>query len=75
MESAKVFMNGRSEAVRLPKSCRFGSNEVHVKKMGDMVLLFPKNKAWDVFMEGLAGFSDDFMSKRPVEKPQKRVGP
>jgi antitoxin VapB len=75
METAKVFMNGRSEAVRLPKNCRFASSEVYIKKVGDMVLLFPKNKAWDVFMEGLAGFSDDFMTERGNEKPQRRARP
>ena len=74
METAKIFMNGRSEAVRLPKNCRFAANEVYIKKVGDMVLLLPKNKAWDVFMQGLAGFSDDFMDERPNERPQKRAG-
>jgi antitoxin VapB len=73
METARIFMNGRSEAVRLPKNCRFASNEVYIKKVGDMVLLVPKNKAWDVFMEGLSGFSDDFMASRPNERPQNRA--
>jgi antitoxin VapB len=74
METAKVFMNGRSEAVRLPKNCRFDSREVYIKKIGDMVLLVPKNKSWDVFLSGLNGFSDDFMDVRPNETPQKRNG-
>ena len=72
METAKIFMNGRSEAVRLPKNCRFGSKEILIKKVGDLVMLIPKEKAWDVFMDGLNGFSDDFMNERPNEKPQKR---
>ena len=74
MKAAKIFMNGRSQAVRLPKDCRFGSKEVYVKKIGDLVLLIPKGKAWDVFLESLSGFSDDFMNERPNEKPQKRTG-
>jgi antitoxin VapB len=74
METAKVFMNGRSEAVRLPKDCRFGSAEVYIKKLGDLVMLIPKDKVWDVFVQSLDGFSDDFMSERPEEDPQKRKG-
>ena len=56
METAKVFMNGRSEAIRLPKNCRFGSKEVHVKKIGNIVLLVPKDKMWEVFVHSLDGF-------------------
>ena len=74
MKAAKIFMNGRSQAVRLPKDCRFDSREVYVKKIGDLVMLIPKRKAWDVFLESLSGFSDDFMNERPNEKPQKRTG-
>jgi antitoxin VapB len=32
---AKVFMNGRSQAVRLPKAFRFGTGEVTVERLGD----------------------------------------
>ena len=74
VKTAKIFMNGRSEAVRLPKDCRFGSREVYVKKIGDLVMLIPKEKAWDVFLESLKGFSDDYMNDRPNEIPQKRAG-
>lgn len=73
METAKIFMNGRSEAIRLPKNCRFGSNEVYIKKVGDLVLLFPKTKIWDVFTASLDGFSDDFLNNRPADIPQKRA--
>jgi antitoxin VapB len=72
METAKVFMNGRSEAVRLPKNCRFGSAEIYVKKVGSIVLLVPKEKTWEVFMQSLDGFSADFMNARPSQPPQKR---
>jgi antitoxin VapB len=72
METAKIFMNGRSEAVRLPKSCRFGSDEIYVKKVGSIVLLVPKDKTWEVFMQSLDGFSADFMNPRPLELPQNR---
>jgi len=73
MKTAKLFINGNSQAVRLPKECRFTGNEVIVKKIGDTVMLLPKEKEWDVFLEGLNGFSEDVFSdgrKQPVQ--QKR---
>ncbi|MCM1166651.1 MAG: type II toxin-antitoxin system VapB family antitoxin [Lachnospiraceae bacterium] len=62
METAKVFQNGRSQAVRLPKEFRFDCDEVVVKKLGDMVLLYPEDKALDIFKESIGGFTDDFVS-------------
>lgn len=44
MLTAKVFENGRSQAVRLPKEYRFHCDEVMVNKIGDAVVLLPKNK-------------------------------
>ena len=44
MMTAKVFKNGRSQAIRLPKECRFSSDEVMVNKIGDIVILLPKQK-------------------------------
>jgi len=50
MEHASVFMNGRSQAVRLPQSCRFapGVKSVQVRRIGNAVLLEPVDAAgWD----------------------------
>ena len=62
MMTAKVFENGRSQAIRLPKECRFSSDEVMVNKIGDIVILLPKQKKWDTFMRAIDMFSDDFMA-------------
>ena len=62
MMTAKVFENGRSQAVRLPKECRFSSDEVVVNKIGDIVILLPKQNKWDSFMRAIDMFSDDFMA-------------
>ena len=67
MMTAKVFENGRSQAVRLPKECRFSSDEIMVNKIGDIVLLFPKTNKWDSFMKAVDMFSDDFMSDGRVK--------
>ena len=61
MTMAKVFENGRSQAVRLPKEYRFSSDEVLINRVGDVVLLMPKDHKWDTFMKAVDLFSDDFM--------------
>lgn len=61
METAKLFSNGQSQAVRLPKAYRFSGTEVYVKKIGNTVMLFPKEQEWETFLHGLDSFSDDFM--------------
>jgi len=72
METAKIFKNGQSQAVRLPKGCRFEGSEVYVKKMGDIVLLVPKDKPWELFVNSLDRFTDDFMEKRIQPPPESR---
>jgi len=63
MQTAKLFINGRSQAVRLPKDFRFSGNEVIIQKVGDAVILLPHNKSWEVFLHGLNNFTDDFMEE------------
>ncbi len=72
MDTAKIFENGRSQAVRLPKEYRFKDNEVFVKKINDIVLLIPKNSVWKVMEDSLEYFSEDFMSDRNQPEAQKR---
>ena len=59
METAKIFENGRSQAVRLPKKFRFNTDEVVVQQLGAAVLLVPKDALWQTFMDGLDSFTDD----------------
>lgn len=61
MMTAKVIENGRSQAVRLPKECRFNTDEVAVNRIGDIVLLMPKTNKWSSFMQAIDMFSEDFM--------------
>ncbi|MEW6623022.1 MAG: type II toxin-antitoxin system VapB family antitoxin [Bacillota bacterium] len=72
MDIAKVFINGRSQAVRLPKDYRFKDSEVYVKKIDDVVLLIPKDSAWKVFESSVDYFTEDFLSDRNQPKTQKR---
>lgn len=59
METAKIFENGRSQAVRLPKKYRFTGDEVFVQRVGQAVVLLPKESRWEIFLNGLNGFTDD----------------
>lgn len=75
MQTAKLFQNGRSQAVRLPKEFQFAGSDVIIRKVGEAVMLFPKTKAWETFLNGLNSFSDDFMAEgREQPGEQKRVG-
>jgi len=62
METAKLFINGNSQAVRLPKEYRFPGNEVGIRKVGNIAILFPIDQAWETFIDGLNSFSDDFLA-------------
>jgi antitoxin VapB len=61
---AKVFKNGRSQAVRIPKEFRFEDDEVLIRKKGNDVILSPLPKSWDAFFKETPLPSEDFMSTR-----------
>ena len=69
MKTAKLFKNGESQAVRLPKEFRFAGDEVFIKRVGSAVVLLPKAKSWETLIESLSKFPADFMRDReqPVE--------
>ncbi len=74
MKTARVFSNGRSQAVRLPKEFRFASDEVYIRKFDNVVMLFPKEEPWAPLIDSLSKFSEDFMSERNQPKQQTRRG-
>lgn len=61
MMTAKIFKNGRSQAVRLPKECRFNTEKVAVNRVGDIVMLIPMDNKWDNFIQAIDMFTEDFM--------------
>lgn len=71
METAKIFENGRSQAVRLPKKFRFNTDEVIVQQLGDAVILVPKEAMWQTFLTGLDGFTDDIFDEGRDQGNQK----
>ncbi|MDR1797323.1 MAG: AbrB/MazE/SpoVT family DNA-binding domain-containing protein [Clostridiales Family XIII bacterium] len=60
MQTAKLFKSGRSQAVRLPKECRFEGVEVGIKRLGDVVVLYPASRADELFYSSIGGFTDDY---------------
>jgi len=50
MKTAKLFANGQSQAVRLPKDYRFSGDEVGIMKVGEVVMLYPTGGKWERFI-------------------------
>ena len=59
--TARVFRNNRSQAVRLPKEFQFDTDEVFIRKVGEDVILSPRPKDWDAYLENGPVASDAFM--------------
>lgn len=72
METAKLFQNGQSQAVRLPKKYRFKGEKVIIKRVGNAVVLLPYEDSWETLFESLEQFSDDFMEDRQQPEEQRR---
>lgn len=72
MNTAKLFKNGKSQAVRLPKEFKFEGSEVYIKRIGQNVMLIPMNDPWGTLIDSLDKFSDDFMSRRTQPSLQGR---
>ncbi len=69
MKTAKLFKNGESQAVRLPKEFRFEGTEVLIQRVGDAVVLLPRAKSWKALIGSLKKFPPDFMNDR--DQPMK----
>ena len=74
MKTAKIFQNGRSQAVRLPKEFRLSGKDVYVRKLDQLIVLLPKKDPWSSLVKSLDRFSDDFLSERNQPASQKREG-
>jgi len=71
-QTAKIFMNGRSQAVRLPAEFRFSVREVFIERQGDAVIIRPKPLGWDDFFARPSPVPEDFMAERKDLTPEKR---
>ena len=72
MLTTKIFNNGNSQAIRIPKEYRFEQDEVFISKIGSALVIFQHNDRLAVLMESLNEFTDDFLKDgRPTELLQK----
>jgi antitoxin VapB len=72
VKTAKIFRNGQSQAVRLPQEFRFSGSSVFIQRLGDCVVLVPKDDPWKTMFEATKLFSDDFMDTRDQGAPPER---
>ncbi len=74
LQEAKIFMNGQSQAVRLPKEFRFSEKSVFIKRIGEAVVLLPRHTTWSTLFDALENFSEDYMNIRDQGTPEEREG-
>ena len=74
MKTAKIFQNGQSQAVRLPKEFRLEGKQVFVKRIGKVIVLIPEKNSWQPLFDSLDQFSADFMVNRnqPIEQQKRK---
>ena len=73
METAKLFTNGRSQAVRLPKEFRLEGKEVFIKRTGAGILLLPKDQSvWDKWEEMLLKGGEMLLAERNQPNDQQQ---
>ena len=75
MQTARLFRNGRSQAVRLPREFRFDGDRVFIKRVGNAVVLVPYQEPWQSLFDSLDRFSDDYMQDREQPPQQEREQP
>jgi len=73
-KTAKIFMNNRSQAVRLPKEFQFETSEVFIRKQESNVILSPRPAEWSSYLDHAPAASEDFMThveKLPVQERER----
>lgn len=73
MDTAKLFKSGNSQAVRLPKEYRLPGDEVGIRRLGNALVLLPKDNPWQVLFDALSEFPDDFEIERDQPLAQERA--
>ena len=74
IHTTKPFMFGRSQAIRIPKEYQLEDTEVVINRVGDSIVITPKDSLQNAFYMGLSMLSDDFLAEgRPAEISNKRA--
>lgn len=74
-QTAKLFMNGRSQAIRLPKDFRFKDvSEVMIYAVGNKLYIEPIHESWGPLLQAINQFPDDFeLERAPTDKSFKDI--
>jgi antitoxin VapB len=75
--TAKIFMNNRSQAVRIPREFQFSTSEVYIRKEGENVILSPRPKDWSALFAGPhapSDFMEDYEDLPVQERDWKGLG-
>lgn len=73
MVLTKPFMNGRSQALRIPKEFRFDDEEdLFMRKIGDVLMVMPKSKVFDIFENAIRDYPEDAIPTREQQQHQLR---
>lgn len=72
MNIAKLSKSDNIQTVILPQEFQIEGNEVYIKKMGNALLLIPKDKPWQILWDSLELFSEDFMNSRDQPQQEQR---
>ena len=75
MKTAKLFKNGQSQAVRLPKEFRMAGSEVYIKKQGEAIVLLPKQNSWKSLFDSLDHFAKNLKIERNQPKEDQKRDP
>ena len=74
MHTTRPFMSGRSQAVRIPKEYRLEDTELIINRVGQSLVITPKDAIRETFYSGLKMFTEDFLADgRPEEVPNERI--
>ncbi|MDN3690496.1 antitoxin [Cyclobacterium jeungdonense] len=72
-KTAKVFKSGNSQALRLPKEFNTDEKQFYIRRIGASLLLSPKASSWEMVVQSLTAFSDDYFEEgRNQLLPQQR---
>ena len=72
--TTKPFMSGRSQAIRIPKELRLADTEVVINRVGDSLMITPKEALEKMFFSGISMFTEDFLAEgRPEETQNSEV--
>ena len=71
MDTAKLLKNSNEQTLVLPEEYQFSGDEVYLKKIGNVLILIPKDNPWQSLFESLILFSEDVLESR--EQPALEI--